>query len=98
MKVEIEAKPVQDPMEEKEKKAFGPYEEWEIKCAVNTLLEAEEIKADAEKMKYVAPFLKKKIANMKKAVTSIQDLKDIRSAKMSEVSLEEGEENYESED
>lgn len=98
MKVEIEANPVKDEMEDKEKKAFGPYEEWEIKCAVSTLLEAEEIKADAEKMKYVAPFLKKKVANMQKAVTSIQDLKDIRASKITDVSLEEGEEKYESED
>lgn len=98
MKVEIDAQPVADKLETEEKKAYGPYEEWEIKCAVNTLLEAEEIKADTEKMKYVAPFLKKKIGALQKAVTSIQDLKDIRDAKAATVSLEEGEDSYESED
>lgn len=61
------------PTEEKEeKKEYGKYSEYDIKDAVRTLLEAEEIKADKEKMKYVEMCIKKK----KKAINSISDLRE----------------------
>lgn len=42
---------------EKEKKEFGKFCRWEIESAVRTIIEAEQIKLDKEKMKYVLPML-----------------------------------------
>lgn len=75
MKVEIEAS------EEKEKK-YGKFDEWEIKCAVDTLINAEEIKNDAAKMEYVKPLLKEKMEGMSKAITSLEQLKAVAKEKI----------------
>lgn len=73
MKIEIEAS-------EKEKsKEYGPFEKWEIESAMNTLHEAEEIKADAEKMKYVKMCMEKKMGSLKKSISSLDDLRSVRS-------------------
>jgi hypothetical protein len=77
MEVKINATPV----DAKEEKKYGKYDEWEINCAVRTIIEAEEIKADAEKMKYVMPLLKEKAEGMKKAISSLQDLRDLAKSK-----------------
>lgn len=45
---------------EKEKKEFGKYDRWEIEEAVRTIIEAEQLKLDTEKMKYVLPELEKR--------------------------------------
>lgn len=79
MKVEINATPVES--EKDEEKKYGPYEEWEINCAVRTIIEAEEIKADEDKMKYVRPLLEKKAKGLTKAISSIADLKEISKAR-----------------
>lgn len=42
-----------------------PDDKWEIESWARTIQEAEEIKADPEKMKKVMPLLKKKVAGMK---------------------------------
>lgn len=42
-----------------EKKEFGKYDRWEIESAARTLIEAEQIKLDKDKMKYVLPILEK---------------------------------------
>ncbi len=59
-----------------EKKMYGKYHEYEIKDAARTIIEAEEIKKDEEKMKYVEKCLKKKASAAKKAVKSIADMRD----------------------
>lgn len=82
MKVEIEAS---IPNEEKEKK-YGKYDEWEIKCAVDTLLNAEEIKKDSEKMAYVKPLLDEKMNNLSKAISSLSDLKVAAKNRIKELS------------
>lgn len=60
------------------KKKYGKYEDYEIESAVRTICEAEEIKADSEKMKYVGPLLKDKVAAMQKTISSLSDLKQAR--------------------
>lgn len=52
-------------------------DKWEIERWACSIVEAEEIKADPEKMKYVEPVLKKKREAIEKAcaVKSIDDLK-----------------------
>lgn len=45
---------------EKEKKEFGKFDRWEIEDAVRTIIEAEQLKLDTEKMKYVLPELEKR--------------------------------------
>ena len=77
-------------MEKNQKSKYGPYSEWEIKNAVNCILEAEEIKADKEKMKFVNTLLNKKSSAFKKAITSIQDIKDARQEKLEAQSESEG--------
>jgi hypothetical protein len=57
------------PVKEEKK---GEPDKWEIDCWVRTLVEAEEIKADPDKMKYVAPKLK----TMQKAITSVAGLRE----------------------
>ena len=61
---------------ESKKKKYGKFDEWEISNAVDTLIRAEEIKCDKEKMKYVLPELDKKYKDTEKTITSIQGLKD----------------------
>lgn len=77
------------PMEEDSDKKIGPYEDYEIECAVNTLLEAEEIKADAEKMKYVGPALQEKRDQVDKTITSLSDLKVKAKSRIKELAKEE---------
>jgi len=60
----------------KESKKYGKFDEWDITSAVDTLIRAEEIKCDKEKMKYVGPMLDKKFKETKKTITSIQGLKE----------------------
>lgn len=69
---------------EQKEKEYGEYDKWEIESAVRTILEAEAIKADKEKMKYVAECMKKQSEQMKKAVGSIEELKAIAKKKSME--------------
>jgi len=64
------------PVEEagKMKKKYGKYDDYEVEGWARTLMEAEEIKADKEKMKYVQMCIEKK----KKAINSIDDLRSKR--------------------
>lgn len=78
MKVEIETS------EDSESKKYGKYEKWEIESAANTLKEAEEIKADAEKMKYVKMCMQEKMKSMKKAISSLDDIRLARAELMDE--------------
>lgn len=58
--------------------------DWEIKHAAEVLMEAQEIKADAEKMKAVQAYLEKskgKADSILKEVGSIDELKEIRKQK-----------------
>lgn len=64
-----------------EDKKYGKYEDYEIECAARTLQEAEEIKADSEKMKYVKQYMEESLGNMKKAIGSISSTDDIRKAR-----------------
>ena len=61
---------------EKKTKVYGKWDKWDIESAARTLEEAEEIKADKEKMKYVEKCLKKKIESTKKAYKSISDMRE----------------------
>jgi len=51
MEVVIQAQPVEGKKEEK--KEYGKYDKWEVESWADTIVRAEEIKADPEKMKYV---------------------------------------------
>lgn len=55
----------------------GKYYDHDISHAARTIVEAEEIKNDPEKMKYVSKCVKADLATAKKAVSSIQDIRDI---------------------
>ena len=76
MEVKIQAQPITE--KDTEKKEYGKYDKWDIESATRTLVEAEEIKADKEKMKYVAMCMKKKYLAEKKVIESIEDLKQAR--------------------
>jgi hypothetical protein len=69
---------------EKKEKEYGEYDKWEIESAARTILEAEAIKADKEKMKYVAECLKKQFEAMNKTVGSLSELKAIAKKKSME--------------
>lgn len=58
----------------KEKKEFGKYDRWEIESAVRTLIEAEQIKLDKDKMKYVLPMLEKQKKALDKASSAAEVL------------------------
>lgn len=60
--------------DDKEKKD-GKYEEYEIKRACETLIEAEMIKKNSSLMKALKPKLDEKMGALKK-ITSIDELKD----------------------
>jgi len=61
--------------EKMKKKKYGKYEDYEIEGAARTIQEAEEIKADEEKMKYVSMCLKEKCEAAEKAVKSVEDIR-----------------------
>lgn len=88
MEVKIHAEPVES---EPKKKEYGKYDKWEIESAARTLVEAEEIKADKEKMKYVKMCMEKQYGASKRAIESIADLRALSKGEM------EDEEEYESE-
>jgi len=73
MEVKVQAEPVK---EKKEKKEYGEYDKYDIESAARTLREAEEIKADKKKMKYVSKCLEKDLTAAQKAVGSIQGMRD----------------------
>ena len=77
MEVKIQAIPI-DKVEEKK---YGKFDEWAIDSAVRTLLEAEEIKQDKEKMKYVHPLLQEKMDKTKKAIDSLEKLRSVAKEK-----------------
>ena len=56
-------------------------EDYEIEGWADTLMRAEEIKADPEKMKMLQPHLKRKVKAYKK-ITSLADLKEVAARKM----------------
>lgn len=78
MKAEL-AQPVET---KKEKKEYGKYDKWEVENWARTLKEAELIKQDPEKVKYAAMCMKKEAEATEKAISSIDDLKEIRKSKM----------------
>lgn len=64
-----------------------PYEKWEVEGWVRSICEAEEVKADPEKMKYVLPLINEKVKSMdavKKSISSIDDIRKIAKDKMSD--------------
>jgi hypothetical protein len=81
----VEVKVMGEPVKAEKK---GEPDKWEIDCWVRTLVEAEEIKADPEKMKYVKP----KLAMTKKAIDSVAGLRELAQAKAAEIPEEEDDE------
>lgn len=63
-----------DKVNEKEKKEFGKFDRWEIESAVRTIIEAEQIKLDKEKMKYVLPMLEEQKTALDKASSAAEIL------------------------
>lgn len=78
MEVKIHAEPVEG---EKKEKKYGKYDDWEIESAARTIIEAEEIKKDTEKMKYVGECLKSKGEAYSRAVSSLDDLRKLANKK-----------------
>jgi hypothetical protein len=65
-------------IEKKEEESkYGKYSEGEIECAVNTLVEAEEIKKDSEMMKYVAECMQEKADAFKGVISSLDEIDKI---------------------
>ncbi len=69
--IEIEVKG-KDKEKEKE---YGKYEDYEVEGWARTIMEAEEIKNDPEKMKYAKMCMDKKMKAMESAYSSIADLR-----------------------
>lgn len=66
-----------------EKETEG-YDEHELKCAADTLLKAEEIKADSKLMEAIKPLLDKKVQAVKK-ITSLKELRQVANKKVNEL-------------
>lgn len=58
---------------EEEKKEYGKYDRWEIESAVETIIKAEQLKLDKDKMKYILPLLEKQ----KKALDNFSSAADV---------------------
>ena len=68
--------------ESNEKKEYGgKYDKYEVESWARTLQEAEEIKADPEKLKYAKMCMEKKLNSTKKVISSISELKSVRQEK-----------------
>lgn len=63
---------------------MGKYRNYEIKDAARTITEAEEIKKDPDKMKFVSKCLKMKAEAAQEAVNSLDDLRKLGAKKMKE--------------
>lgn len=74
-------------IEVEKEESEGP-KKWEIEGWARTIIEAEQIKADAEKMALVKPELEKMAGAAKGAIKSIKGLK----AKANKLAMEEDEE------
>ena len=59
---------------EKEKKEYGKFDRWEIENAVETIIKAEQIKLDKERMKYVLPLLEEQKKALDKASSAAEVL------------------------
>lgn len=59
---------------EKEKKEYGKFDRWEIENAVETIIKAEQIKLDKEKMKYVLPLIEEQKKALDKASSAAEVL------------------------
>jgi hypothetical protein len=59
-------------MEEIKEKKNGKMDKWELEQCADTIIKAEEIKADKKKMAQLMPFLQGKLS----AIKSLQDLID----------------------
>lgn len=79
MEVKVHGEPVEDSDKKKEKP-----DDWQIESWCRTLVEAEEIKADPKKMKYVS----KQIQKQKKALSKITSTDGLR-AKANEMDKED---------
>lgn len=64
---------LEDAKTEKEKKEYGKFDRWEIENAVKIIIEAEQIKLDKEKMKYVLPLLEEQ----KKALDNVSSAAEV---------------------
>lgn len=62
----------------------GKYYDYAIRDAAECLTRAEQIKADSKLMPYVAKCVKEDLKAAKKAVSSIQDIRDIAQSKKDE--------------
>lgn len=81
----IEVKVLGETIEKKEEeKEYGKYDKWDIQRAADTLIEAEAIKADKDKMKYVSICLKEKASGMKNVISSLDELNQVAKKKMKE--------------
>jgi hypothetical protein len=80
MEVKINAEPLN---KAEDKKEYGKFDEWQVKCAVDDLIRAEEIKKNPELMQYVKPLLEKKLTGVKQAITSIKGLR-VKAANITE--------------
>lgn len=76
------SKPVEAPETEsedgEEEGKYGPYEDYEIENAADTILRAEEIKKDAKKMEYVKQCLEDKRDAVTNAIGPVKTMKDLK--------------------
>lgn len=63
--------------EESDNESSETPDEMEVQCWADTLMRAEEIKNDPQKMKHVQPLLKKKL----KTISSLADLRQVAKEK-----------------
>lgn len=68
---------------EKKKKEYGKFDRWEIEGAVDTIIKAEQIKLDKEKMKYVLPLLEKQKKALDNALLQPKFFMEIENQKKS---------------
>jgi len=79
-----------EPEKDNEYGQNGKYSDYEIKDAARTIIDAEKCKADPDKMKYVQKCLDRDHKATKKAITSIQGLRDRQQERAKEKDMEYG--------
>lgn len=73
LKPKIREKKMSEIKNAKEENKYGKYDSWEIESAARTLIEAEQIKLDKNKMKYILPLLEKQ----KKALDNVKTVAEV---------------------
>jgi hypothetical protein len=86
-----ESSPELESVKEDKSDEYGEYDKWQVEDWARAIQTAEEVRASPEKMKYVLPLLKEKVASLESLKSSISSIADIRAIAKSKAPMDDEE-------